>query len=289
VPPFWNILEDQREDIEMVQRGVGRVELLGHPELDWAGTGFLISDNCLLTTRRTAELFAERNQDNNWQFRPGISAWMDYRPGYQAVSTAGYRVRGVIGVHETYDLSLLEVEAPQLNGQSPTPLPLFGGTSPVLNPNNFQGRPVYLIGYPVRDARRNEPELVSRIFRDVYNVKRVQPGTLRGEFRFSNIPFLSHDCAPLGVNSGAPIIDLETHLVIGMQLSGRYLEPGTAIPVYALRDDPLFRRANIPFTDGTRRQETERTVQQLERLARSRYWNEVRATIEQLYQRAFGY
>src|SRR5439155_19319916 len=165
---------------------------------------------------------------------------------------------------------------------------LLAGSSPVLNPSQFQGRPVSMIGYPVRDARRNEPELISRIFRDVYNVKRVQPGLLRGEFRFSNIPFLSHDCGALGVNCGAPIIDLETHLVIGIQLSGRYLEPATAIPLYCLKDDPLFRRANIPFTDGTRRQETERTVQQLERLSRSRFWNEVRSTIEQLYQRAFG-
>src|SRR5262245_46672800 len=43
VPPFWNILEDQREDVELVQRGVGRIELLGHPENDWAGTGFLVT------------------------------------------------------------------------------------------------------------------------------------------------------------------------------------------------------------------------------------------------------
>lgn len=289
VPPFWNLLEDQRDDIEMIQRGVGRIELLGHPDLDWAGTGFLVAENMLLTTKRTAELFAEYNQGGNcWQFRPGISAWMDYRTAYQTVSTAGCRVRNIFGVHETYDLALLEVETPQLNGNSPTPLPLFGGQSSVLNPNQFQGRPVYMIGYPVRDARRNEPELISRIFRDVYNVKRVQPGLLRNEFRFSNIPFLSHDCGALGVNCGAPIVDLETHMVIGMQLSGRYLEPSTAVPLYALRDDPLFQRANIPFTDGSRRQETERTVQQLERLARSRFWTDVRSTIDQMYQRAFG-
>ena len=131
VPPFWNLLEDQREDIEMIQRGVGRIELLGHPDMDWAGTGFLISDNILLTTKRTAELFAEFNQGGNcWQFRPGISAWMDYRSTYQNVSTAGYRVRNIFGVHDTYDLALLEVEPPQMNGSSPTPLPLFGGASP---------------------------------------------------------------------------------------------------------------------------------------------------------------
>src|SRR5262249_41950653 len=42
VPPFWNVLEDQREDVEVAQRGVGRIELFGHPEYDWAGTAFLV-------------------------------------------------------------------------------------------------------------------------------------------------------------------------------------------------------------------------------------------------------
>lgn len=285
VPPFWNILEDEREDIELTQRGVGRIELLGHPELDWAGTGFLVTDNLLLTTRRTAEVFSEIN-NNNWQFRPGITTWMDFRSDYQNVSTAGCRVRGVFGVHETYDLALLEVEGPQLNGNSPTPIPLLG--NPNTFNNNFYNRPIYLTGYPIRDARRNEPEIVSRIFRDVYNVKRVQPGLLRGEFRFSNIPFLRHDAAPLGITAGSPIVDLETHLVVGIQLSGRYLDTSTAVPVYALRDDPLFRRANVPFADGPRRQQTEQTVNQLERLARTRFWNEAQTVIEQLYRRAFG-
>ena len=62
VPPFWNVLEDQREDIEMAQRGVGRIELFGHPEYDWAGTAFLVNDTTLMTTRRTAEIFLENRR-----------------------------------------------------------------------------------------------------------------------------------------------------------------------------------------------------------------------------------
>src|SRR5262249_17946745 len=84
VPALWNLLEDQREDIEMAQRGVGRIELLGHPEYDWAGSGFLVNETTLLTTRRIAEEFIE-NRGGQWGFRPGISAWMDYRSAYQQV------------------------------------------------------------------------------------------------------------------------------------------------------------------------------------------------------------
>lgn len=280
-PPFWNLLEDQREDIEVTQSGVGRIELFGHPDFDWAGTAFLVSETTLVTTRRTAELFAE-NRSGSWQFRPGISAWMDYRAECQDVASAGYRIRSVIGVHDQYDLALMEVEAPQQTNGAPVPLSLAAQW-----PSSLEGRPVYLTGYPVRDARRNEPESITRIFRDVYNVKRVQPGVLRGAFQFRDVHLLQHDCAPLGQNAGAPIIDLETQQVLGVHQSGRYLEVGTAVPLWVLKDDPLFRRAQVTFAEATS-QQLEITASQLERLARSRYWSEVRDMIAGCYQRAFG-
>jgi hypothetical protein len=282
VPPMWNVLEDLREDIEMAQRGVGRIELFGHPEYDWAGTGFLVNDTTLLTTRRIAEVFLE-NRNEQWQFRPGITAWMDYSAEYQNVASAGYRVRAVRGVHNKYDLAVLEVEPPQ--GQtpgSPTPLALAAQA-----PTRLEGRPVYLIGYPVRDARRNEPEPVTRIFRDVYNVKRVQPGQVRGFLQFREVQLLQHDCAPLGQTAGSCLVDLETQQVLGLQVTSRYLETGVAIPLWVLRDDPLFQRCGVTFTQATA-EDLRTTAEQIERLARSRYWEEVRNSIANYHQRAFG-
>ncbi len=282
VPPLWNILEDQREDIEVAQRGVGRIELLGHPEYDWAGTGFLVSENALLTTRRVAETFIEEHS-GQWRFRPGMTAWMDYRSQYQRVATAGYRVRGVMGVHPVYDLAILDVEPPQQQlAEAPTPLMLAAEPPP-----RVEGRPVYLVGYPVRDARRNEPELISRIFRDVYNVKRVQPGLLRDSLQFHEVQLLRHDCAPLGQTAGSCLVDLETHQVLGVHLCGRYLESSTAIPLWVLRDDPLMKRAGVTFTQATS-EDRQLVVERLERLARSRYWTDARSAIGELYRRAFG-
>jgi hypothetical protein len=282
VPPLWNLLEDQREDIEMAQRGVGRIELFGHPEYDWAGTAFLVNETTLMTTRRIAEFFIE-NRKQQWQFRPGITAWMDYHSEYQRVASAGYRVRTVLGVHDNYDLALLEVEPPQLQpSSSPTPLALAGQP-----PTPLEGRPVYLIGYPVRDGRRDDPETLSRIFRDVYNVKRVMPGVLRGFLQFRDVQLVQHDCAVLGQSAGACLIDLETQQVLGLHLSNRYLEPGTAIPLWVLREDPLLARCGVTFAQATT-EEMQRTTDQMERLARSRYWSDVRNTIATYYQRAFG-
>ena len=282
-PPFWNQLEDLREEVELTQRGVGRIELLGHPEYDWAGTGFLVSDNVLMTTRRIAELFTERREGGGWQFRPGISAWMNYRPDFQDLSAANYRVRAVIGIHDRQDLALFEVERPQANGASPVPLSLAAQP-----PERRDGQEIYLVGYPVRDARRNEPEAISRLFREVYNVKRVQPGQLRGELTFGEITLLRHDAAPLGQNAGAPVIDLETQQVLAMQSTGRFMETSTAVPLYLLRDDALLRQAGVTFADASPR-DRQNILGQVERLARSRYWNEVRSMIENLSLRAFGY
>jgi hypothetical protein len=280
-PAFWNVLEDQRDDIELTLGAVGRIELVGHPDYDWAGTGFLVSETCVMTTRTVAQLFTERPDAGEWQFRPGISAWMDYQPDYQRPASATYRLKGAFGSHDRYDLALLEVEPPQKNG---APAPLALATEP---PPQLDGRPVYLISYPIRDGRRNEPEAIARVFRDEYNVKRIQPGTLRGLMSFRDVQILQHDCAPLGHSAGGCLIDLETHRVLGLHVSGRYLENGTAVPLWTLHDDPLLRRCGIMFAEATC-QELKATTCQVERLARSRNWLETKAQIDCLYRRAFG-
>jgi hypothetical protein len=281
-PPFWNLLEDQREDVEIAQRGVGRIELLGHPEYDWAGTGFLVGDTVLMTTRQTAEVFAEEGGAGQWQFRPGITTWMNYQSEYQQPPSAAYRIQGVLGVHDKYDLALLQVEPPQQTAGAPVSLALASEA-----PSRLEGRSVYLVGYPARDARRDEPEAIARIFRDVYNVKRVQPGVLRGMMRFRDVDLLQHDCAMLGNSAGSCLLDLETHQILGLQLTGRYLEAGIAIPLWLLRGDPLLRSAGVSFAD-TNPKDLEGITGQIERLARSRFWPDARAAITTMYQRAFG-
>jgi hypothetical protein len=280
IPPFWKVLEQEREAIEIAQRGVGRIELLNHPEYDWAGTGFLVSDRCLLTTRRTAELFIE-NAGGEWQFRPNITAWLDNRSHECHPPSASCRIRAVLGVHEHYDLALLEVESPQENGGA-VPLVVAAQAPPQL-----EGRSVYMVGYPVCDSRRSDPPLLARIFREAYNLKRVQPGMLRGEFQFRDVQLLHYDCATLGHLAGACLMDMETHQVLGLYLAGRYLEMGTAVPLWALRDDPLLRRAGVTFAEATSRDVAALTVK-LEHLARSRHWAEARNVVAGIYQRAFG-
>src|SRR5262249_24031679 len=161
---------DQREEIELAQRGVGRIELYGHPAYDWAGTGFLVSENTLLTTRRIAELFLD-NRGGGWHFRPGITTWLNYRPDPQEAS-AGYRLRQRGAGPGDSARGVREREAPRGRPRRQPHAPAVACQAPAL----IAERAVYLIGYPVRDCRCPEPEPVARVFRDVYGVKRVQPG-----------------------------------------------------------------------------------------------------------------
>jgi hypothetical protein len=110
---------------------------------------------------------------------------------------------------------------------------------------------------------------------------------LRGLLQFRDVSLLQHDCAILGWSAGSCLIDLKTHQVLGMHLTGRYLEAGTAIPMWLLRDDSLLREAGATFAGATS-QEREVISRQVERLARSRYWAEARSAIGNLHQRAFG-
>jgi hypothetical protein len=276
VPEMWNCLAEQREDVEMVQRGVGRLELMGHPEWNWAGTAFLINETTLMTTRRTAEIFCEMQGQKTWTFRPGITAWMDYNCEPSRQASARCKVRGVIGCHERYDLALLEVEP----SADACPLVLSS-----ISPAEMCGRPVYMVSFPVCDARRSEPETITRIFRDVYSCKRVNPGRIINNFRFGNVELMNHDCCTIGQTSGGCIFDMQTHQVVGMQMTSRYLECGTCVPVSVLRDDPMFTSAGVTFA-STDSGQLGMMTQQLERLSRTRYWQDLCKTISDFYQKA---
>ena len=64
---------------------------------------------------------------------------MDYGCEPQRQASAGCKVRGMIGVHDRYDLALLEVEP------SPEACPLVLSSIP---PAEMRGRPVYMVSYP---------------------------------------------------------------------------------------------------------------------------------------------
>lgn len=115
-------------------------------------------------------------------------------------------------------------------------------------PEELIGREVALIGYPGLDPR-NDPEVVKRLLRDLYDVKRLLPGRIVAyEPQLGHEePLLVHDCSSTAGCGGAPLIDLETGEVLGLQFAGRYLAKNYAVPSWELARNPVFAQHGVLF------------------------------------------
>jgi hypothetical protein len=241
LPQEWSVLQGSRAAIRESLARVGRIEVEGHPDLDWVGTGFLVAPDLVMTNRHVAREFSRRDGDT-WTFMSGRHAGWDVLEERGRADQLEFTVTEVVGIHDAddIDLALLRVAAPDGGPSLPSPLHLAG-----TSPGDVVGRRVYVVGYPAWDGRRNEPDDMRRIFADIYNVKRLQPGTVT----VSGDPdrLLRHDCSTLGGNSGSPIFDLETHHVLGLHFGGRYRVGNHAVPMWRLVDDDLVGPADLNF------------------------------------------
>jgi hypothetical protein len=242
-PPEWEVLEHVRENIETTIRSVGRIEVSGHPRLDWIGTGFLVADDIIMTNRHVAKAFADWGERGQWKFEPGIEARIDYAEEFSTPAVEEFSITDIVGIIDWPgpDLALLRVSRRSPQGiVPPEPLRLAAEV-----PEDLSRREVYVLGFPAWDPFRNDPEVMRRIFANIYGVKRLQPGWVENVFRHDTI--FTHDCSTLGGNSGSCVVDLETNLVIGLHYSGRYLEANKAVALWMLRDSPLLKRANVYY------------------------------------------
>jgi V8-like Glu-specific endopeptidase len=238
-PSQWAHLEEHRTSIEEAFRSVGRVEATGLPGLPFVGTGFLVADDVVMTNRHVAEVFSSQGAGNAWSFKPGMTARIDYAEEIGSVSPAEFALTEVIGVHDTLDLALFRVESTSPSGAlAPEPLTISSTPPAVTNE-------VFVVGYPAADPERNDPEVMRRLFGNVYNVKRLQPGVIT---RLIDVEReLLHDCSTLGGNSGSCVIDLQMSQVVGLHYAGRYREANHAVALWQLTNDPLLTSAGVNF------------------------------------------
>jgi hypothetical protein len=238
-PADWSVLEEQREAIQKTIRSVGRVEVQGHPNLEWIGTGFLVAKDVLMTNRHVAVEFTSPRGNGRWGITPGMRARVDFREEHGQMRSSEFRIKGLIGIHGKYDMALFRLEP--ANGL-PEPLPLSAGPGPA---EELPGRNIYVVGYPAWDGRRNDPEPMQRLFSNIYNVKRLQPGSFMRYLTGHNL--FTHDCSTLGGNSGSPVVDLDSHRIIGLHFGGRYQQSNNAVALWELRNDPLIQHAGLQF------------------------------------------
>jgi S1-C subfamily serine protease len=237
-PPPWEKLGERREAIETTLRSVGRIEIDGHPALDWVGTGFLVADDVVITNKHVAKEFALQSPDSQWVFESNMVPRMDFAEELAEDQPREFQITEVIGVSDTFDMAFLRAAKTSDAGELPPPLPMAPAEAVQ------EGREVYVIGYPASDSRRNDAKEQRRIFADIYDVKRLQPGEISGVQPSASL--FTHDCSTLGGNSGSCVVDLETHAIVGLHFSGRYLESNRGIAL-AHCNDPLLREVGVEF------------------------------------------
>jgi len=232
-----------RSRISPLLRSVGRVEVPSMHSIPFAGTGFIVGANLLMTNRHVARLFAEGVGTRYLSYTPGDAA-VDFKREADMEEddrTAHFVVHKVIMIHPYWDMSLLFVEG--LEAYPPLDLS-------VRPPEELQNRDVVVVGYPARDDR-SDPALQDVIFGRKYNVKRLQPGKLRireSIRSFENVvSAATHDSSTLGGNSGSAVIDVESGQVVGLHFAGEYLKANYAVPTYELARDRRVVRARVNF------------------------------------------
>jgi hypothetical protein len=239
-PREWSRLADDRERICAVIASCGRIEVKGHLNLDWLGTASLVAPTTLMTNRHVAQEFSSRAGER-WTFRPHMTSGIDFLEELGSTASLRFEITETIGIHDQHDFALLRVESTSSGGETlPDPLAVAASEPP-----DLFGRDVYAVGYPCWDGRRNEPESIRRIFTDIYNVKRLQPG--KAVAYSTQYSAVQHDCSTLGGNSGSPVVDLETHQVIGLHFGGRYGVGNYAVPLWMLAGDPLLEKGDLNF------------------------------------------
>jgi endonuclease G, mitochondrial len=249
VPERWQILTTQRDAIRTSIARVGRIEVTGHPGSEWVGTGFLAGPGTVVTARHVAREFARLAPDHGWRFRTGMGASIDLDREQGATGPSEFAITGIVGLHERYDLAALAVTQTGGHGQAlPAPLPVATAAPGAGAAAAVRDRTVYVVGYPAWDGTRNDAAHMRELFGGVYDVKRLQPGLITSWPDGAYV--LTHDCSTLGGNSGSPVIDLETHQVIGVHYGGAYLAANNAVPLWLMTGDELLRKANVNFTEA---------------------------------------
>jgi endonuclease G len=215
-------LTSARDLLARAIRAAGRIEVENH-DLDWLGTGWLVADDIVVTNRHVASEFARRRGDG-FVMRQGfggrMAARIDFREEIGGTEAREFRLSEVLHVEDEDgpDVAFLRVE--QVSGDSlATPIPL-SRTAP--KPR----QQVAVIGYPARDSRIPDQDLMEKIFGNVFDKKRLAPGQVKG----LEGGLLLHDCSTLGGNSGSVVLDLDSGEALALHFSGRFLVANFAVP-----------------------------------------------------------
>ena len=215
-------LQASSAQLQRAAGAVGRINLSGRPGVPYVGTGWLVAKDTIATNRHVAREFGQHGHDG-FTFKQVGNAAADVSIDF--LEEAGRRDQLAFPVVEILhiedddgpDFALLRVGEVREQELAP-PIPLASSAR--------AKQQVAVMGYPARDSRAPDEQLVQSIFGDVFDKKRLAPGQLTK----TSSDVLLHDCSTLGGNSGSVVLDLQTGHAVGLHFAGRFLQTNYAVP-----------------------------------------------------------
>jgi len=233
--PWAKILALYKSNILKAVQSVGVFEIVRNGRKYPSGTGWILSDDLIVTNQHVAEVFAEKTS-KGYRMKPGFDkVTIDFNEEFERVNDFEFNILEAVHIEDddtsfynhTPDIAILRVEKVNKNGEPlPPPLKLYNGS---LSLHQL----IAIIGFPSADYKL--PLKRKRIFNNIYDVKRLQPGLITKDNMIYDFDF-RHDCATLVGNSGSPVIDIATGTVVGTHFAGSLnLFEGYAVRVDVLR------------------------------------------------------
>jgi V8-like Glu-specific endopeptidase len=200
-PTYWAPLEDHRKEIDVRIAACGQIACkLNDGTRKPFGTGFLVSEDLVLTTSHSIAAAAELSPS-------GLNIW--FNTAIDPADLSAARAAAVLDIDEKARLALLRLEAPIKGVQ---PIPIASSDIDIKRQTR-----IYVIGYPYRSLL-SDAGLVQHLFAGELGIKWLQPGMVLVAPKAQRS--IDHDASTLGGNAGSPVIDLDSGLAIGVHWGG---------------------------------------------------------------------
>src|SRR5215470_14716277 len=157
-------LRKAKDLIAAANRSVGRINLAGHPSLEWVGTGWLIDSDIIVTNRHVARVFSRRDGSDLVFQTAEMSSSCDFLEEIDNPAEREFKIARILHIEDPPGPDLAFLQLASASSPLATPIAL-SARAPEVNPS------VVTIGYPAYDSRIPEPALMEDIFGKIYNKK----------------------------------------------------------------------------------------------------------------------
>ena len=186
-----------------------------------AGTGFVIAPNVVATACHVLDYFRDAASDPD---KVIDSLWVKIDFGEKKIADHEFLITGIVGRGSLkgQDYALLSVASQSEDAQASLPAPLQPSSQPQV------GKFLGVVGYPDMESAASACQrhdstcdetaqwFSNYVQKNPGVAKIISPGSKTGQFSRGAFQIFTYDAPTLGGQSGSPVVDLETGMVVGI-------------------------------------------------------------------------